>query len=60
METDWDKVTEYTFGIKADKQLAGSAAAVTDSNKNAITFVLYSTKDGKAETTGRTYYEMKK
>ncbi len=60
METDWDKVTEYTFGIKADKQLAGSAVAVTDSNKNAITFALYSTKDGNAETTGRTYYEMKK
>lgn len=60
METDWDKVTEYTFGIKADKQLAGSAVAVTDSNKNAITFALYSTKDGNAETTDRTYYEMKK
>ena len=60
METEWDKVTEYTFGIKADKQLAGSAVAVTDSNKENITFALYSTKDGKADAAEKIYYEMEK
>lgn len=58
MDTDWDKVTEYTFGINAEKRLAGNAQAVTRENKNAITFVLYSTGDNKAETTDRIYYEM--
>lgn len=60
MKTEWDKVTEYTFGIKADKQLAGSAEAVTDSNKENITFALYATKDGKADASDKIYYEMKK
>lgn len=60
METEWDKVTEYTFGIKAEKRLAGSAQAVTAQNKESITFALYSTADNKAETKTRIYYEVEK
>lgn len=60
METEWDKVTEYTFGIDANKQLGGSATTITDANKEQITFVLYSTKSGTADASDKTYYEMEK
>lgn len=60
METEWDKVTEYTFGIKATKMLAGNAGDVTENNKNKITFALYSEGEGKGGTKEKIYYEVEK
>lgn len=39
IETGWDKVTEYTFGIQATKQLAGEA--LSGDSANSIKFALY-------------------
>ncbi|MBU5482665.1 SpaH/EbpB family LPXTG-anchored major pilin [Blautia sp. MSJ-19] len=52
METGWDKVTEYTFGIDVIKQLAGDEK-LSETNAAAIKFILYS-KEGNTET----YYKL--
>lgn len=46
MDTDWDKVTVYSFGIKLTKQLSGKADSITNDNRTKIKFALYS-KDGE-------------
>ena len=44
IDTGWDKVTVYSFGINLTKQLNGNASDVTETNRNQIKFALY-TKD---------------
>lgn len=52
IDTDWDKVTEFTFGIDLEKQLEGGA--ISASNKDDIQFRVYS------GTTDKTYYTFEK
>ena len=61
METEWDKVTEYTFGIDANKQLGGSATTITDANKEHDYFrALFYKEMEQADASDKTYYEMEK
>lgn len=58
METSWDKVTEYTFGIDVTKKLSGeeiSSNNKNNSNIQAIKFVLYKEAAGS-----NTYYTFTK
>ena len=55
MATNWSKVTEYTFGIQALKQLSGDEKKITDANKADISFALYS-KNGSQKK----YYAVEK
>lgn len=51
--TDWDKVTVYTFGINLTKKL-GDSESLTDTQKNAIEFVLYK----EEQNNNKTYYKL--
>lgn len=54
MNTSYDKVTEFTFGIDVTKQLNGKTDGITEDNRKEIQFILYSVKTGK-----ETYYQLK-
>lgn len=54
MNTSYDKVTEFTFGIDVTKQLNGKTDGITGNNRNEIQFILYSGK-----TNAETYYQLK-
>lgn len=54
MNTSYDKVTEFTFGIDVTKQLNGKTDGITENNRNEIQFILYSRK-----TDAETYYQLK-
>lgn len=54
MNTSYDKVTEFTFGIDVTKQLNGKTDGITGNNRNEIQFILYSGK-----TNEETYYRLK-
>lgn len=53
MNTSYDKVTEFTFGIDVTKQLNGKTNGITEDNRKAIQFILYSGKTG-----AETYYQL--
>lgn len=50
MDTEWDTVTEFTFGIDVTKTLENGT--VSDANRNNIKFVVYSEDQG-----AKTYYK---
>lgn len=54
MNTSYDKVTEFTFGIDVTKQLNGGKETITEENRKEIQFILYSGK-----TDAETYYQLK-
>ena len=54
MNTSYDKVTEFTFGIDVTKQLNGKTDGITENNRKEIQFILYSGK-----TNAETYYQLK-
>lgn len=54
MNTSYDKVAEFTFGIDVTKQLNGKTEGITGNNRNEIQFILYSGK-----TDAETYYQLK-
>ena len=54
MNTSYDKVTEFTFGIDVTKQLNGKTDGITENNRKEIQFILYSGK-----TDAETYYQLK-
>lgn len=54
MNTSYDKVTEFTFGVDVTKQLNGKTDGITNENRKEIQFILYSEKE-KAKT----YYQLK-
>lgn len=54
MNTSYDKVTEFTFGIDVTKQLNGKTNGITGNNRKEIQFILYSGKTG-----AETYYQLK-
>ena len=54
MNTSYDKVAEFTFGIDVTKQLNGKTEGITEDNRKEIQFILYSVKTGK-----ETYYQLK-
>ena len=45
MNTSYDKVAEFTFGIDVTKQLNGGKETITEKNREEIQFILYSEKD---------------
>lgn len=51
METTWDTVTEFTFGLDVTKQFEGTLPA---DDASAVTFKLYSSTDNGAT---KTYYK---
>lgn len=54
MNTSYDKVAEFTFGIDVTKQLNGKTDGITGNNRKKIQFILYSGK-----TNAETYYQLK-
>lgn len=54
MNTSYDKVTEFTFGVDVIKQLNGKTDGITNENRNDIKFILYSEKKN-----AKTYYQLK-
>ena len=54
MNTSYDKVTEFTFGVDVTKQLNGEITGITENNRNDIKFILYSEKEN-----AKTYYQLK-
>lgn len=54
MNTSYDKVAEFTFGIDVTKQLDGKTDGITENNRKEIKFILYS---GNTDT--ETYYHLK-
>lgn len=54
MNTFYDKVAEFTFGIDVTKQLNGKTDGITGNNRKEIQFILYSGK-----TNAETYYQLK-
>ncbi len=54
MNTSYDKVTEFTFGIDVTKQLNGKTDGITEDNRKEIQFILYS-----VNTDTETYYRLK-
>ena len=54
MNTSYDKVTEFTFGIDVTKQLNGKTEGIVEGNRKEIQFILYSGK-----TNAETYYQLK-
>lgn len=54
MNTSYDKVAEFTFGIDVTKQLNGKIDGITGNNRKEIQFILYSGKTG-----AETYYQLK-
>ena len=54
MNTSYDKVTEFTFGVDVIKQLNGKTDGITNENRKEIQFILYSEKDNE-----KTYYQLK-
>lgn len=54
MNTSYDKVAEFTFGIDVTKQLNGKTDGITENNRKEIQFILYS-----GNTDAETYYQLK-
>lgn len=54
MNTSYDKVTEFTFGVNVAKQLNGKTEGITENNRKEIQFILYSEKEST-----KTYYQLK-
>ena len=54
MNTSYDKVAEFTFGIDVTKQLNGKTDGITENNRKEIQFILYS-----GNTDAGTYYQLK-
>lgn len=54
MNTSYDKVAEFTFGIDVTKQLNGKPDDIVENNREEIQFILYSGK-----TDAETYYQLK-
>ena len=54
MNTSYDKVTEFTFGIDVTKQLNGKTEGIVEGNRKEIQFILYS-----RNTDTETYYRLK-
>lgn len=55
MNTSYDKVAEFTFGIDVTKQLNGKTNGIVEDNRTEIQFILYS-----VNTDTETYYQLKK
>lgn len=54
MNTSYDKVAEFTFGIDVTKQLNGKTDGIVEDNRKEIQFILYS-----VNTDTETYYQLK-
>lgn len=54
MNTSYDKVAEFTFGIDVTKQLNGKTEGIVEGNRKEIQFILYS-----RNTDTETYYRLK-
>lgn len=54
MNTSYDKVAEFTFGIDVTKQLNGKTEGIVEGNRKEIQFILYS-----RNTDTETYYQLK-
>lgn len=54
MNTSYDKVAEFTFGIDVTKQLNGKTEGIVEGNRKEIKFILYS-----RNTDTETYYQLK-